>query len=101
MQRNGDRDSVSNVLILVTDGRSSNPQQTIAMAKQIHSAGIETLAVGVGTQLGINELKAIASDSKHVFHVKTFDALQTLQAELRNSTCTGNFFLPSTVIAIL
>ena len=91
-QRNGDRDHVTNILIVVTDGYSNDPQQTATMAKQVHNAGIETIAVGVGTNVNYDEMRVIASDPKYVFHVSTYNALQTLQGELKDYTCIGNTY---------
>ena len=90
VHRNGDRDSVRNILIVVTDGRSQDFTKTATVAKQVHNAGIETLAVGVGSQVRTRELQAIASDFKHVFHVNNYDALQSVREQLRDSVCAGN-----------
>ncbi|XP_062568781.1 uncharacterized protein LOC134230927 [Saccostrea cucullata] len=78
---------VSDVLFVVTDGQSISLSATSQAANLAHKAGIKTFAIGIGNLISIRELLNIASDSKHVFHVSTFDALHLLQNELRNKTC--------------
>ncbi|XP_062586510.1 cartilage matrix protein-like, partial [Saccostrea cucullata] len=83
----GDRAPVSDVLFVVTDGLSISLSATSQAANLAHKAGIKTFAIGIGNLISIQELLNIASDSKHVFRVSTFDALHLLQNELRSKTC--------------
>ncbi|KAK3083442.1 hypothetical protein FSP39_022857 [Pinctada imbricata] len=83
----GDRPGVKNVMIVLTDGISNKPLHTMNAAKMVHDAGIETIAIGVGNMVSLDELRYIASDNQHVFQVSNFGALQTLQKELKNTTC--------------
>ena len=89
VQSHGDRRTARNILIILTDGKSNNPAQTAMTAQKVHMSGIETIAVGVGSGIGVKELITLASDAGHVFQVVNFDALHTLQAELKNATCNG------------
>ena len=87
--QHGDRDNVTDVMIVITDGQSTNPRATADAANQVHQAGIKTFAIGIGDHVMQTELNNIASDKNHVFHVRNFDSLHLLQEELRNETCEG------------
>lgn len=80
-----------NIAIVVTDGQSQNPTQTAAEAKLARDAGINMLAIGVGSGAKAAELNAIATDpdSTHVFQADNFDALNSLKALLSNKACEG------------
>ena len=44
----GDRADVPNYMVIITDGKSDNPQHTWEQAIQARSEGINILSVGVG-----------------------------------------------------
>ncbi|XP_061197993.1 uncharacterized protein LOC133206079 [Saccostrea echinata] len=83
----GDRDHVVNILIVMTDGQSNDRQATITQANKLHGMNIKTFGIGIGSGINRAELEHIATDSKHVFTVSNFDALNTLQAELKKTAC--------------
>lgn len=85
----GDRDHVVDILIVMTDGQSAHPPQTAAAATKLHTHNIKTFAIGIGNGIKRAELEKIATDNQHVFTVQNFDALQTLQAELKKTACKG------------
>ena len=85
----GDRPNVANILIVMTDGRSTQHAQTIAETAKLHRMNMKVFAIGIGSGVDRGELGHIATDAKHVFLVNNFDALKTLQAELKNTTCVG------------
>lgn len=85
----GDRPGVVNVLIVLTDGQSNDHSVVVTQSGRIHAANIKTFAIGIGSGITRSELDTIATDSKHVFTVSNFNALNTLQAELKKTTCEG------------
>lgn len=87
----GDRPGVANILIVMTDGQSTNPTQTQSETVKLHQMNLKVFGIGIGSGVDRTELGHIASDSKHVFLVNNFDALKTLQAELKNTTCNGTY----------
>lgn len=89
LQAHGDRDRVANILIVVTDGQSNNKSATLAQAAELHKTNINVFAVGVGSTVDQAELNAIASKSSNVFTVTNFDALDSIQAQLRKTACEG------------
>ncbi|KAH3775135.1 hypothetical protein DPMN_176532, partial [Dreissena polymorpha] len=85
----GDRDNVANILIVMTDGQSNVPAETVKEAAALHSGlNAKVFAIGIGAGVSTNELNIIATDHQHVFSVSSFDALSTLQAELKKTACT-------------
>ena len=57
-------------------------------------ADILMFALGIGEEIGEDELKSIANDgdkedgtSKYVFRADNFDALQDIEANLAEATC--------------
>lgn len=49
----------------------------------------QVFAIGIGSGVDKAELRRIATDNQHVFQVNNFDALSTLQAELKKTACTS------------
>lgn len=83
----GNRDHVIYIVIVMTDGKSANTHETAAAAAQLHGHNVKTFAVGIGINIDQPELQSIASDSKHILTVPSFDTLHTLQTQLENDAC--------------
>ncbi|KAM4542215.1 collagen alpha-1(XII) chain isoform 1-T1 [Odontesthes bonariensis] len=82
----GARENVPRVMVLITDGKSSDSFKDAAT--NLRNADVEIFAVGVKDAVR-SELEAIAnppSDS-HVFEVEDFDAFQRISKELTQSIC--------------
>ena len=86
----GDRPGVANILIVMTDGKSNQPTLTTQETVKLHQMNVKVFAIGIGSGADRNELSRIASDANHVFQVQNFDALNTLNAELKKTACKGN-----------
>jgi collagen type VI alpha len=86
---NGDRPEAINVLLLLTDGKSDNRDQTWAEAVASRKAGINIITIGVGPSIGETELKGIATDpdEENVYIVKDFNALLGILGPLLTGTC--------------
>lgn len=83
----GDRNNVSNFLIVITDGRSNNAVSTSTEASVLHNTThIETFAIGIGTHISITELNAIASSANHVLLVSDHLNLHLPLREIRCGT---------------
>ncbi|KAL3875024.1 hypothetical protein ACJMK2_037965 [Sinanodonta woodiana] len=85
----GDRRDAQNYLIILTDGASANPSNTLAAAQHLKQQGIRIIAIGIGNNINRNELYGIASDSNHVFTVTSFTALQQIREEIKQAACAG------------
>ncbi|KAJ8307442.1 hypothetical protein KUTeg_015526 [Tegillarca granosa] len=69
----GGRQDTPNIVIVITDGRSSSRSNTLAAASRLHSIA-SVIAVGVGSGTDSVELAGIASDAVYNFHVDNFEA---------------------------
>jgi len=74
----------SQVLVVLTDGQSSDDSET--PAKGLKRAGVEIYAIGVGNHVRKPELIAMATDGSHVF-TSDFDSLKALEKPMRDRVC--------------
>ncbi|XP_012935771.1 collagen alpha-1(XII) chain, partial [Aplysia californica] len=93
----GARSGVPRIGIVITDGKSPNIQNTKTQADAARGAGIEMLAVGIGSSVDKTELDAIAGNPNHVYQVSGFDGLNTLVDPILTGTCdaTGTMAPPT------
>ena len=100
-RKNG-RSTAKHILIVLTDGQSRIPGDTLSQAQLAKSEGIEIFSVGIGSGVNINELNGIASDpdSTHVLTVSDFSAASfaSIIQQLNQGICTGNIFRLSSQI---
>ncbi|KAL7862063.1 hypothetical protein SRHO_G00135040 [Serrasalmus rhombeus] len=82
----GARDNVPRVMVLITDGKSSDSFKD--PAANLRNADVEIFAVGVKDAVR-SELEAIANPpaDSHVFEVEDFDAFERISKELTQSIC--------------
>ena len=80
--------------ILLTDGRSNEPQLTLIAAAAVHAAGIEMYTFGIGNT-NPAELEAIASEphADYSLYISSFDRsrFNELLLLLARQTCTSEF----------
>ncbi|XP_067940078.1 collagen alpha-6(VI) chain-like [Watersipora subatra] len=94
---NGDRPTVADIGILLTDGQSKDPFRTQYEANVSKAAGIEMFSIGIGTQINSQELQDLASGPRNVFLVNSYQTLQSIEIFLANKLCQG--FTPPPVTA--
>ena len=92
----GDRSDAMNYVIVLTDGSSSDFNRTLQQASLLKQQNIAVIAIGIGTSINKPELNGIASDSKHVFAVSSFDALKTIRTEIKAAACEGTVIILET-----
>ncbi|XP_048083246.1 collagen alpha-1(XII) chain isoform X1 [Alosa alosa] len=82
----GARDNVPRVMVLITDGKSSDSFKI--PATNLRNADVEIFAVGVKDAVR-SELEAIANHpaDTHVYEVEDFDAFERISKELTQSIC--------------
>ncbi|XP_041667909.1 collagen alpha-1(XII) chain isoform X2 [Cheilinus undulatus] len=82
----GARENVPRVMVLITDGKSSDSFKDAAT--NLRNIDVEIFAVGVKDAVR-SELEAIANppSENHVFEVEDFDAFQRISKELTQSIC--------------
>ncbi|XP_060568705.1 cartilage matrix protein-like [Ruditapes philippinarum] len=83
----GSRRDVAHICMVITDGVSRYPRQTAVEASLLHQAGIDVFAIGVGDEIDVNELHAIASKPQYVFEVNGYGALKQFEEILAVRAC--------------
>ncbi|RUS87535.1 hypothetical protein EGW08_004711, partial [Elysia chlorotica] len=84
-QMDGRGGNVPQVLIIATDGASTIPARTLAVADEAKRRGIQVYVVGVAgarNEIDLNEMQAVASSPDKVLVTPDF---QTLESTLRNA----------------
>ena len=84
---NGARANATKIVVVITDGRSDSPDLTKAEAHLLHR-NADVFSIGVGPKVDVQELKDIASNSKHVVQVNSFELLHTIEKQITDSACT-------------
>lgn len=79
------------VAVVLTDGKSSQPRQTVLAALNVHAADITVIAIGVGNEVDVNELEVIASDPVclHLSLIKDFTEIESLKYAIQRRSCDG------------
>lgn len=73
----GNRPQNPNVLVVLTDGQSTDRTSTLDAATQAKADGTKIIAVGIGSNYDLTELQNIASDpTSDVYTVNDFNQLQ-------------------------
>lgn len=86
------RPHAAHVAIVITDGRSQQPEKTKEAAKAARAQRIVMYAVGVGQvgqELDMGELTNIAGDSSRVLLADTYTQLNLIKEKLTRITCDG------------
>ena len=83
------RPNAAQIVIVLTDGYSRDPESTRREARKLHDAGIYTFVIGIGNGIDMEELRSIASDpdDKHLFLVDDFNALDSIKDLLVSRAC--------------
>ena len=92
-QQNGDRPTVPNIAILLTDGVSNvNAFETVPEAEKARADNIHIYAVGIGLA-DTTELSQIASPpiAENMFVVDDFQALTALKEKILDQFCPGSY----------
>ncbi|XP_050412710.2 collagen alpha-1(XII) chain-like [Patella vulgata] len=85
----GDREAAPDLIIVITDGKSNKPEETISSAKVLHDRGVDIVSIGVGDKVDATELHTIASDRNLAIQVDNFDKLNNLKTTLFQAACEG------------
>ncbi|KAI0238260.1 Cartilage matrix protein [Lamellibrachia satsuma] len=87
--KNGARPDIPHIAIVITDGKSNNPQITQMEAAKAHAQGIHLFAIGVGNSTDNSELYSLASEphDHYVFTVEDYNALLYIEDIVAIKTC--------------
>ena len=79
----GTRPNARKVLVVFTDKKSTgNELMALAEAKELRDQGIKVIAVALGSESDVAELKDVATDGRHVIRAKKTDDSETLATEV-------------------
>ena len=81
---------IKKVLIVFTDGQSSG--RVHQPSQRLKNDGVVIYSIGIGSGIDISELKSMASPpaNNHVFLLRNFHELSTLEKNISHSACNGN-----------
>ncbi|XP_048238948.1 collagen alpha-1(XII) chain-like [Haliotis rufescens] len=86
-RENGAREEATNIAVILTDGESDDTALTKESASLAKKDGIQIFAIGVGNRVVYSELRNIASEPDSLFHVGSFQALDSIKEILARRTC--------------
>jgi secreted protein with Ig-like and vWFA domain len=75
------------LILVLTDGYSDIPSNTLSSSTNANSNGIITFAVGIGSSVNINELLSIAEKPNRLITTTDFDSLLELTFTINSQTC--------------
>ncbi len=88
--------AVQDYVIIITDGKSSNPKSTVWESARLHDYGVQVFAIGIGKYVSERaylkqEMNDIASDpdGDYSFHLEDFNELKSIEDALVRRTCRG------------
>merc|ERR1711990_834127 len=86
----GMRENSKKVLVVITDGESTEPLKTAEQAKRIHSdsRNIQVIAIGVAGA-NLTELEIIASTKEQVYFMDDFSTFKFVQDQIAESICNA------------
>lgn len=87
----GARPNAQKIAIVLTDGQSYSTSRTIQKANELKGMGVKVISVGIGSSVSKSELNGIATDLQHVFNVTDFNALSSIQYEIKTAACAGKY----------
>jgi collagen type VI alpha len=82
----------SKVIILLTDGQSIKPEETLGEVKKLKEENVTLFAIGIGNRTDRGELGAIATSPRHQYSIQDYNALSTIKNMLVVKTCTGRYY---------
>ncbi|XP_078691955.1 uncharacterized protein LOC144922184 [Branchiostoma floridae x Branchiostoma belcheri] len=82
---NGNRADAPDVVIVLTDGFSGD--SVTGPASVLHSMGVQTFAIGVGSCVSDSQLHDIANCDDHVYKLADFNGLEGITTNIHNQIC--------------
>lgn len=87
-REHGDRENVTNIAIVLTDGQANvDDDKTAAEAEAARNEGVEFIAVGITRRVDLEELELITGDKELVLNVLDFRELMSVVEEVAKRAC--------------
>jgi len=90
------KEGVPKVVMVITDGVSNYPKQTLIEAQKIKDRGFNIISVGIGNT-NINELNGIATSKSDVYYVSDFNKVLQIISSLSRTACQQPAEIPSKI----
>jgi predicted chitinase len=90
------KEGVPKVVMVITDGESTEPDQTLIEANKIKDRGFNIISVGIGNT-NINELNGIATSLSDVYYVSDFNKVLQIISSLSRTACQQPAEIPSKI----
>lgn len=89
-ERNGDRDAVQNLAVIITDGNSNVDRDPIQDANKLKVDGVYIVGILIGTDKSINqeEMEAIVSNKDELIRLKKYEDLIPFRETIVRRMCT-------------
>ena len=89
----GDRPNAVNLAIVITDGSSNQPEETVKEARLARGRGVHLISVGIGNWLDKYELRSIASypTELNLISVENFNSISTIRGTIKDAVCNSKF----------
>lgn len=99
---NGDRFDVSNLVVLMTDGRDNVDENELSREAQLlKQSGVEIICLGVSEDAYMEELRTIATRPEYAIQVEQYSALQGAVSDIISLSCNTAGYFPRSDIAIV
>lgn len=88
-ENNGMRDielGVPKVVMIITDGKSNNPEKTKIMANELKRREINMISVGIGS-VDLDELYVVSSTPNDQYYVSNFDKILDIISDITRTNC--------------
>ncbi|XP_062606325.1 uncharacterized protein LOC134268142 [Saccostrea cucullata] len=94
VDKNGDREEVRNMAVIITDGNSNVDRDPVQDATKLKENGVYIFGIAVGTDKSINidEMKAIVSEPDKLVRLKRYDDLIPFRETIVRRMCAP--FIP-------
>ncbi|CAL1528432.1 unnamed protein product [Lymnaea stagnalis] len=79
------------IVVLITDGGSDNPNETIQQALALHQQHVHVVAIGVGITGGNKEFTNIVNNPRNTFTADSYDVLNLLEMQVVNRICDSKY----------
>lgn len=83
----GNRLDAVDVLVVVTDGKSTDHAQTLREAANLKQRNIVIVGVGIGSGVDTQELNGIATGPLYVMYANDFNALSHFYKDIHDISC--------------
>jgi Mg-chelatase subunit ChlD len=87
---NGAREGATKTIVLLSDGKSSDPLSVIADAEHVKTRGINVVTLGILPEADLKELSGIASKPQNNIQARNYISLPSSANQVAQAACRGS-----------